>query len=67
MVKKRKDVVSDIKELLVSRFTDRGGGRGGAHGRVQCGIIYCLSRAECERVAESLGGLCRGGPTLSIK
>ncbi|KAG1680402.1 hypothetical protein FOA52_015493 [Chlamydomonas sp. UWO 241] len=67
VLKKRKDVVGDIKELMVSRFTDRGGGRGGARGRVQCGIIYCLSRAECERVAETLGGLLKGGPTLVIK
>eukprot|EP00955_Chlamydomonas_euryale_P066110 359453-Chlamydomonas_euryale.AAC.3 len=67
VVKKGKGVLSDIKELLVNRFTDRSGGRGTSRGRVQCGIIYCLSRAECERVAESLGDMCRDGPHLKIK
>jgi hypothetical protein len=45
--RKSKGMVQEIKEMMVSRFCDH-------RGRTQCGIIYCLSRAECERVAAEL-------------
>ena len=66
--------IVDSKPL---RFTEnyhgavRGGGGGGGRGggrRVQCGIIYCLSRGDCEKVAEELNELFRGSPiTLVVK
>ena len=50
MRRKSKAMMGEIQEMLTQRFVD-------ARGRTQCGIIYCLSRAECERVAAELQGL----------
>ena len=67
MLPKKRDAVKDIQELLLERFTEPGQ-RGAKQPRVQCGIIYCLSRAECERVAEALGEAFRtSGVTLAIR
>ncbi|EFJ41406.1 hypothetical protein VOLCADRAFT_68317 [Volvox carteri f. nagariensis] len=48
VVRKSKAIVEDLKTLLLERFVDR------VKKRVQCGIVYCQSRGECERVAEEL-------------
>lgn len=48
VVEKKKDALGSIRDTLVSRFTDR------QRSRVQCGIIYCLSRNDCEKVANDL-------------
>jgi superfamily II DNA helicase RecQ len=35
--------------------------------RVQCGIIYCMSRPECEKIATQLSGVVqRNGQRLTI-
>lgn len=39
--------MEDIAGLINDKFVDR-------MGRVQCGIVYCLSKADCEKVAEQL-------------
>ena len=44
---KKKNALEDIKETIMERFLER-------NGRVQCGIIYCLSRNDCEKVAAEL-------------
>jgi len=41
------DGMEDIAGLINENFVD-------ALGRVQCGIVYCLSKADCEKVAEQL-------------
>ncbi|DBB09457.1 TPA: hypothetical protein ACH3X3_15274 [Trebouxia sp. C0006] len=41
------DGMEDIAGLINESFVD-------ALGRVQCGIVYCLSKADCEKVAEQL-------------
>ncbi|GFH26680.1 ATP-dependent DNA helicase, partial [Haematococcus lacustris] len=63
VLKKKKSSMEDIKAILLERFVDR------QRNRVQCGIIYCLSRADCEKVAAELGELFkeRGMPRLNIK
>ncbi|GFH16677.1 uncharacterized protein HaLaN_13144 [Haematococcus lacustris] len=63
VLKKKKSSMEDIKAILLERFVDR------QRNRVQCGIIYCLSRADCEKVAAELGELFkeRGMPRLHIK
>ena len=40
----------EIAEEIVARFLDQ-------HGRVQCGIVYCLSKNDCEKVAAELQSL----------
>ena len=50
IAKSKKSSVDDIKEMLLSRFSNQ-------WGAVQCGIIYCLSRNDCERVAEEINGM----------
>lgn len=49
VVKKRKACVADMAKTIAERFVEARGRR-----RVQCGIIYCLSRNECERIAREL-------------
>ena len=39
--------MEDIAGLISDKFVDR-------MGRVQCGIVYCLSKADCEKVTEQL-------------
>lgn len=43
-------LIDDIVEVIYERFTNK------SSGKVDCGIIYCLSKAECEDVAEKLNG-----------
>lgn len=45
--KKDKDVIATVKNLIGSEFVDR-------FRQQQCGIIYCHSKADCERVAAEL-------------
>lgn len=47
VLKKGKNVISDMAQRLLERHYD-------GFNFVQPGIIYCLSRADCERVAEEL-------------
>ncbi len=49
VVKKKKACVADMAKAIAERFVEARGRR-----RVQCGIIYCLSRNECERIAREL-------------
>ena len=39
--------MEDIATLINDKFVDR-------MGKVNCGIVYCLSKADCEKVAEQL-------------
>jgi len=41
------DGMEDIAGLISEKFVDR-------LGNVLCGIVYCLSKADCEKVAEQL-------------
>ena len=40
------DAVGEMAERIARCFC--------SHGRVQCGIVYCLSRNDCEKVAAEL-------------
>ena len=53
--KKARGVLDDIRRLLETEFVDP------KTKRVQCGIIYCLSRADCEKVAAALQGIRPAG------
>ena len=44
---KQSDMTADIVDMLATRFAPGG--------RLQCGIVYALSRNDCERVAADLG------------
>ena len=41
------DGMEEIADLISKKFTDK-------MFNVQCGIVYCLSKADCEKVAEQL-------------
>ncbi len=41
------DGMEDIAGLISEKFVDQ-------MGKVQCGIVYCLSKADCEKVADQL-------------
>ena len=45
---KTKDIVKDMKALIHDKFTNH------RNGKVQCGIVYCFSQKDCEKMAESL-------------
>ena len=49
-VRKKKGKLAECMEemgtLIAERFADRSG--------VQCGIVYCLSKNDCERVSDEL-------------
>ena len=50
MVKKKTkfdDAMAEMEERVCRQFC--------THGRPQCGIVYCLSRNDCEKVAAELG------------
>ena len=49
---KGKQMVNEIKNLIVSRKLMR-------NNRVQCGIIYCFSQADCEKIATELNKIDR--------
>eukprot|EP00887_Chlorella_sp_A99_P000649 scaffold5.g649.t1 len=57
-VRRKKKVAACIQEIskeMAERYVDRIGNNKRAW-RLQSGIVYCLARAECERVAEELEG-----------
>lgn len=59
--KSPKTVIDDITTLLGERFT-------GNDRRIQSGIVYCLSKKECEDVASKLSRVKqRNGRKLSIR
>ena len=45
---KSKDIVKDMKALIHEKFTNH------RNGKVQCGIVYCFSQKDCEKMAEAL-------------
>lgn len=49
MVKKSKSCVADMAKTIAERFVERRG-----QAQAQCGIVYCLSRKQCEEIATKL-------------
>ena len=45
------DAIKEMEDRIARNFCH--------HGRVQCGIVYCLSRNDCEKVAAELQVSCR--------
>eukprot|EP00798_Chlamydomonas_sp_ICE-L_P031530 gene31530-6715_t len=60
VIRKKKSVMEDICNTLKDRFTvpDRNSRR------LQCGIIYCLSRNECEKVAGELNTMLKSSKVV---
>ena len=51
------DAISEMAERIGRNFCQ--------HGRVQCGIVYCLSRNDCEKVAAELQ-VCANQATIRV-
>ena len=76
VLKKNTRSVEAMKDLMMAKFTEPLGGGARSLGgigapvrkqqRVQCGIVYCLSRGECEKVAEELNDLFKTGPVALV-
>ena len=51
-----------MAETIATRFVER---RGNRRNHVQCGIVYCLSRNDCERIAAELE-VCMMGSSSKV-
>lgn len=73
VLKKNSRSIETMRDLMIARFTGVYTGRApqGAGGvrkkqRVLCGIVYCLSRGECEKVAKELNDLFKTEPVMLV-
>lgn len=47
VLQKKKSVIEDMAERIIEKHSDR-------FNHVEAGIVYCLSRNDCEKVADEL-------------